>query len=327
MEEKAIETLLDKHIKNQLPPDEVHRLKELIDTTDDERLDACLSKSWNSYSASVTEQNKTRRQVFANLNKMFAPRLVLKRQLLLWRSVAAVLIGLLFVAGTYLYIDKENWAREAESSYMVQVGKGEKATILLPDGTKVFLNAQSTLNYPTLFGRGERKVELTGEAYFEVAHNPEKPFVVHTSLLSVKVLGTKFNVYAPAAGDYVETTLAEGKVEVTLNANKSHSKILNPNQKLRYNKQTGEFVTSNTDLWEEMAWRRGDIVFHSQTFSEIIDQLDVYYGIKFHVEGNPSTKLFSGSFHDENVTDVLLNLQQHYPFTFQKVGDVIHIKF
>lgn len=326
-EKKDIETLLDNHIKNQLSPDEAHRLKELIDTTDDEVLDTCLSKSWNSYSGLALKQNKVRKQVLVNLNAMVSPRPFLKRQLILWRSVAAILIGLLVACGTYLYIDKANLAREAESFYLVQVGKGEKATILLPDGTKVHLNALSSLSYPTLFGRGNREVELTGEAFFEVTHNREKPFIVHTSSLSVKVLGTTFNVYAPEAGDYCETTLVEGRVEILLNTVNPQSRILKPKQKLHYNKQTGKCIVSDTDLWEEMAWRRGDLVLHSQTFSDIMVQLETYYGITFQVEGDMPAKLFSGSFHDEDVTDVLLNLQQHYPFTFRKVGTVVYIKF
>lgn len=326
MKKKDIGTLLDDHVKNQLSPDEVHKLKELIDITDDEILGTYLSESWNSYANLSCKQEKTQKQILSNLNTMFSFRPLFKRQLLFWRSIAAILIGLLTVGGIYLYIDKASWTDEAESSYMVQVGKGEKATVLLPDGTKVFLNTQSSLSYPALFGRGKREVKLTGEAYFEVTHNHNKPFIVHTPSLSVKVLGTTFNVYAPSTGDYCETTLVEGRVEVILNTGKPKSKTLYPRQKLRYNRQTDECIISNTDLWEEMAWRRGDIVFHSQTFSEIVEQLNIYYGVTFHVDGNMGTKLFSGSFHNENITDVLLNLQQHYPFTFRKAGDVIHIK-
>ena len=324
--EEKIESLLNKHIEHRLSAEEAQNLKDLIDTAQEDELNSSLLKCWNSYSYSGAKRNKIRKEVLAKLSKVLSPRLGFGKQLLVWRSIAAILIGLLIISSTFLYINREQLLDDTASTYLVQVGKGEKATVVLPDGTKVYLNAQSSLSYPVLFGRKNREVNLAGEAYFEVRRNDNKPFIVHTSLLSVKVLGTVFNIYAPLAGEYCETTLVEGKVEVILNVGTPRPEILYPKQKLHYNKQTDKYSVSSTDLWEETAWRRGDLIFHSQTFSDIIAQLETYYGDTINVEGNASSKLFSGSFHEEDVTELLLNLQQHYRFTFRKVGTIIYLK-
>lgn len=321
-----IEPLLRKYLSNQLTPDEAVALKGLMCQIDDKKIDEVLSQLWETYESPGEAPKKTREQISRNLRKTLLPKPRFTINRMIWRSVAAVFICLMTGFSAYLYIDRQEIKKALESEYLVQVGKGEKAMVTLPDGTKVYLNAQSALSYPASFGQEERRVQFSGEAYFEVARNEKKPFIVDNPSISVKVLGTVFNFYATAHDEWFETSLVEGKVEVTLKTPTPRKEILKPNQKIRYNKITGAWNVTNTDVWEDTAWKRGEMMFHSKTFAEVIKQLEIYYGVTINMEGNSPKDLFTGTFHEDDINAVLLNLQQHYDFEYDKVGNVINLK-
>lgn len=320
-------SLFDKYINNQLSPEEISKLKEIIDHSNDEELNEQLLQQWNSYSYTGKQQIKARKQIAGNLKDILqTDSKSTKRSFPVWGKVAAVFIGLLISYTTYLYMDKKHIHETLLSEYTVQVGNGEKATVVLPDGSKIYLNSQSHLSYPASFGHTERNVKFSGEGYFEITRNEKVPFTVSNPAATVKVLGTVFNFYATSNDEWFETTLIEGKVEVTLNMPTPHTTILQPNQKIRYNKRTGQWNVSTTDLWDETAWKRGDLIFRSKTFGDIVCQLETYYGVTIHMEGNLPDKLFTGSFHENDINAVLLNLQQHYDFAYSKTGNTIEIQ-
>lgn len=321
-----IEPLLKKYLANQLTPDEVVALRELMCQVDDKNIDEVLSKLWETYQSPGEVPEGVREQISQNLRKALLPKPRFNINRMVWRSVAAVLICIMSGFSVYLYLDRQEIKKALDSEYLVQVGKGEKAMVTLPDGTKVYLNAQSALSYPASFGQQERRVQFSGEAYFEVAHNEKKPFIVDNPTASVKVLGTVFNFYATTQDEWFETTLVEGKVEVTLKLPTPRKEILKPNQKIRYNRVTGAWKVTETDVWEDTAWKRGDMMFHSKTFEEVIKQLEIYYGVTITLEGNYPKNLFTGTFHEDDINAVLLNLQQHYDFDYNKVGNVINVK-
>lgn len=321
-----IEPLLRKYLNNRLTPDEAVALKESMCRIDSKEIDEILSQLWEAYESPGEAPKGVREQIFRNLRKTFLPKPRYNINRTIWRSVAAVFICLMTGLSAYLYIDRGEMQKTLDSEYLVQVGKGEKAMVTLPDGTKVYLNAQSALSYPASFGQQERKVQFSGEAYFDVARDEKKPFIVDNPAISVKVLGTVFNFYATTHDDWFETTLVEGKVEVTLKMPTPRKEILKPNQKIRYNKLTGAWNISTTDVWEDTAWKRGDMMFRSKTFEEVIKQLEIYYGVTINTEGNYPKDLFTGTFHEDDVNAVLLNLQQHYDFEYNKIGNVINLK-
>lgn len=319
--------LLDKYINNQLSSEEINRLKEIINNSNDEDLNDQLFQQWDSYSYTGKHHIATRKQIAENLKDiLLTEKQYIKRSFSIWGKVAAIFIAVLLSFTTYLYFDKKQIQKTLLSEYTVQVGNGEKATVVLPDGSKIYLNSQSLLSYPASFGQEERKVKFSGEGYFEVTSNEKIPFIVSNPVVTVKVLGTVFNFYATSDDDWFETTLVKGKVEVTLNMSTPYTTVLHPNQKIRYNKRTGLWNISGTDLWDETAWKRGDLVFRSKTFNDIISQLEIYYGVTIHIEGNLPDKLFTGSFHENDINAVLLNLQQHYDFAYNKTGNAVEIK-
>jgi len=163
---------------------------------------------------------------------------------------------------------------------------GNQSKVLLSDSTIVWLNAGSHLIYPSVFNDDTREVMLFGEAYFEVAKNPEKPFIVKTSDLDIKVLGTKFNVSAYAEDNVIQTVLAEGSVEIKRNNHGffSDEMILKPNQLASFNKKTHESKTFEVDASYYTIWIQGLLSFDEIDFNRIVKKVERFYNIKIRFD-------------------------------------------
>jgi transmembrane sensor len=168
--------------------------------------------------------------------------------------------------------------------------------VVLVDGTKIWLDASSSVTFPTAFNGNDRTVEITGEAYFEVAHNAAKPFRVKSHGQTVEVLGTHFNINAYDDENVVKTTLLEGKVKVTT---ADRIAILEPGQQsLVANARSGPGVfkgIENVDTDEVVAWREGHFQFDRADLKTVMRQLARWYNVDIVYEGNIKPRLFSGS--------------------------------
>lgn len=171
----------------------------------------------------------------------------------------------------------------------ISTPKGGQYNITLPDGSKVWLNAASSLKFPTNFATSSRKVELTGEGYFEIAQNPGRPFIVSTIKQTVEVLGTHFNVNAYADEPSVRTTLLSGKVRVRT----SHGdKVLSPGQQ-SVGSETGLQVRE-ADLELTMAWRNGSLRFRDQDLPTVMREVARWYDVTVAFEGKPDSRTYTG---------------------------------
>lgn len=193
-------------------------------------------------------------------------------------------------------------------------------TIRLPDGSEVTLNRHSRLSYPKTFGR-ERIVELEGEAYFEVSKNPEKPFRVKASGVTVSVLGTHFNVNAYAADSLIETTLLEGSVAVSNNAN-GEQMILKPNETAVYSKSTGTLAMhADADAEDEISWREGILSFEDAPMGEIARKLSHHFNVSIQIDGEAlrSYRLNARFGQDETLEEILDMLAPIGGFTYKNI--------
>lgn len=173
----------------------------------------------------------------------------------------------------------------------IETPKGGQYQVILPDGTKVWLNAASSLKYPALFANNERKVELTGEAYFEVAKEKSHPFRVISKNQTVEVLGTHFNINAYADDKAIKTTLLEGSVKVN---NQAFTKTLKPNeQAFTNNYGLGTIAILQVDTDDETAWKNGEFRFNNAGLKDILHQLDRWYDLKIDYNNIPA-KRFNG---------------------------------
>ncbi|MDR2389749.1 MAG: FecR domain-containing protein [Tannerellaceae bacterium] len=195
---------------------------------------------------------------------------------------------------------------------------GQRVMVKLHDGTKVWLNARSTLRYPALFVGDERMVELDGEAYFEVAHRENQPFVVTSGKLNVKALGTRFNVLAYKERNTFNTSLINGSVKIYNKGNESNAMILKPNE---YAELESNRLTKHTfDNLNFLLWKDGIYAFDNMPFNDIMDKMQWYYDIKIDVHNRKlSNYKFSGKIrHRDGLESVLRTLQRIYHFSFVK---------
>ncbi|NDV67232.1 DUF4974 domain-containing protein [Bacteroides sp. 224] len=165
----------------------------------------------------------------------------------------------------------------------ITAAKGSVIRYELPDHSVVWLNAGSTLRFPTVFRADNRNVELKGEAYFEVEADLERPFYVNTSNgLSVHVYGTKFNVAAYEDDDYIETVLEKGKVNVT--APGQETVVLAPGEQLLFEKQNAKLTKNTVDVYEKVAWKDGKLIFRNAPLDEIFKKISRHFNtdIEFH---------------------------------------------
>lgn len=208
--------------------------------------------------------------------------------------------------------------------------RGGKFTITLPDGTTVWLNASSTLKFPTSFAGKERRVDLTGEAYFEVAQNIEKPFIVIAANSRVKVCGTHFNVMAYPEDSESKTTLLEGSVEVSpAKAGKSgvESSVvtLTPGQQASMN-VSNEILVKEADTEEVIAWKNGLFIFKNEGIESIMQKISRWYGVEIVYEADFIPSTFTGKIsRSENISGVLRMLELTEVVSFKITGKTISV--
>ena len=180
--------------------------------------------------------------------------------------------------------------------------------IVLADGSRVWLNAGSTLRYPVLFMGNERKVSVTGEAYFEIAHDASKPFIVSNGSLDIRVLGTHFNVNAfEDDGNDIKITLLEGSVKVKSG---KATGLLKPGQQARVNKEIR--VVSDVDVDMVMAWKNGYFQFENASLQTVLKQVSRWYGVDVVYEGNNQPRQFVGEMQrDLSLREILKILEKN----------------
>ncbi len=183
----------------------------------------------------------------------------------------------------------------------IETPPGGQYQVILPDGSKVWLNSASSLRYPVKFTGNERRVEISGEAYFEVAHNSKMPFRVINSNQIVEVLGTHFNIMAYADESSTNTTLLEGSVRI-IKENKS--KVISPGQQTRV--KNGVIDVASVDVTQVTAWKEGYFMFKNEDIQSIMRQISRWYNLEVKYEGHIPEKVFGGKIsRTRNVSEVL----------------------
>lgn len=193
--------------------------------------------------------------------------------------------------------------KSAQDSYnVVETPRGGKYQVTLPDGTMVWLNAASILKYPVRFKGAERRVELIGEAYFEVAHNEKLPFRVVSNKQTVEVLGTHFNIQAYNDESVWKTTLLEGSVRISSLNNTS---LLKPVQQAQVT-ENGTLSVSEANIEEALAWKNGYFRFHKEGIETIMRKISRWYDVDIEFKGAITDEKFNGtSSFDKNIEQVL----------------------
>jgi len=219
-------------------------------------------------------------------------------------SAAAVV---LLLAGFFV---RDMLVVEKPSFNSIETASGQQSMLTLNDGTKIKLNENSRLIYPTAFNEKNRDVSLRGEAYFEVAHNPDQPFLVNIGAYTVKVLGTKFNVDAYPDQVYIYTSLKEGKIQIIDHS--EESKILSelePGTRFSYNRRTGEYFVNSIDKDQIADWVNGQVIIKRQTLEEVVRRLEEKYGYTIELRNNHIAHLtYNITIDKEPIEEILGNI-------------------
>jgi len=267
---------------------------------------------------------------------------------------ASLLLTIILTSFLFFYNRKPVVPEQSSGISSVITKYGNKSKISLPDGSQVWLNAGSRLDYNSAdFNKTLREVNLSGEAYFDIAHNAQKPFIVRSGNMRIKVLGTMFNVKAYPEEQNIETSLIKGSVEITINDRPYDKYILSPNEKLvistngitqkspalnmvnlrKADSENADIVTlkkvdyaSIEKLVLETAWVQNKLVFKSEKFSDLAVRMERWFDIEIKFRNISKEELkFTGIFTTETIQQALKAMQVVHSFTYVKEDNIIYI--
>lgn len=236
-------------------------------------------------------------------------------------ALLAVLVTTVWTAAVNYTHSSGQFVAEQQEFF---VPAGQRARIKLPDGSSVWLNAGSTLTYPSIFA-GERRVALTGEGFFDIAKNPELPFIVSAGSVNVKALGTQFNVFCYPDAGVISTSLIEGAVKIYKPEEEANGIILKPNQQLVYEK--GVFSTRQLENLDDLLWKEGIYNFKSERLEMILKKLELYYDTKIIVKSPEILSYrYTGKFRQrDGVVEILRIIQKIHHFKISKDDELNQI--
>jgi ferric-dicitrate binding protein FerR (iron transport regulator) len=199
----------------------------------------------------------------------------------------------------------------------IHIPAGQRAELILADGTNVWLNASSTLIFPNIFPPDKRIVALDGEAYFVVTENSEKPFIVETPFYDITVLGTEFNVLSYSDSPLFEVSLLRGSVEVC-SENKSQAVRIEP--QTRVYRKDNRLITETINNYNYLLWKDGLICFDDESIDHMITKLELYYGVRIVVRNESFKKQkYTGKFQTKDgIEHIMKVFQLKEKFTYEK---------
>ncbi len=223
-------------------------------------------------------------------------------------AAAAVLLLIIGIASWSWFFSSPNPTAMSTPTQWLSASatKGKTLTLTLPDGSTVTLNSGSSLRYPSAFTTEKREVQLDGEAFFEVTHNPQKPFIVKTEKLTTEVLGTSFNIEAFPSQNEARVTLVTGKVRVQAGAQQCE---LLPSQQAVFQKTTQQMQVQNVATNDFTDWKEGILRFRESSLPTVVQKIEKFYGVQIRLEvENAEHCHLSGTFVKEDLNVVLKQL-------------------
>jgi len=222
--------------------------------------------------------------------------------------IAASLAALIGISA-WLYMSRP--ARQPVVMKTLTTRRGQVASIVLEDGTKVWMNAASTLQYPASFSGNTRDVQLEGEAYFEVAPDVKKAFIIHTDKISTQVVGTSFNISAYGESAQINVAVLTGSVKVMQEDGRQPAEYVTPHQQLVYSKREQRFsISKKFNAGSAAAWKDGKLAFTETPLAEVLQQLQRRYNARISADTAIQQCLISADFSNESLEDVLAVLAE-----------------
>lgn len=282
-----------------------------INKTDKEKLSALLDKIHHEINLRFKDSNKRKQTLWQISQKWFT------------RIACVLFIPLLFLLSYYrvhstdhLYLSQQGCLDTVE----IQAPSHSRATVHLSDGTVVYLNYGSTIKYPRFFSKGSRPVELSGEAYFKVAHKPKQAFIVESKGIHVVALGTSFNVNAYPDQDILSATLVHGKLELRRAIAEGfafETMEVKPNQHVSINLNTGEQTSSQGNIQKYIAWKDGKLLFEETNITVMAQTLGRMYNTDIEVDDEIKELTYTATFIDDPLFLILDLMKDVSPIDYK----------
>lgn len=299
MTEEYYISLIVKELNKNISLEEKSKLKDWLSVDLNKELYNSMLKNWDKAELYKSTYKANKNLAWQKIqNKISIEETVTEKKIVAFNfkkalKIAATVIVLL---GLTFFI-KDSFT--SNSFVNIQTAKNETKDVILPDGTKIFLNENSSIQYAKNFIK--RNIELKGEAFFEVAKDTEHPFIITADETETQVLGTSFNVEINE--NNVEVILFTGKVKFS--NTKNNSVILNPGDIATYNKQSSSFFKRNTTIENKNYWKTKKLNFENTNISDVVLSLENYYNVDIEFNSANKNCVFTGTFDDAKVENVL----------------------
>lgn len=305
-EQTQIEEILLQYYTGSLNNEECEKVKEWIaDSTENREI---AQRIFTLSLAIDTRRMHKLVNTERSLKKLKGRLVVHKRKADWWEWTKRIAAVLFIPLVSLLFLQQYQKSPQEIQMFEIRTNPGMVTKLTLPDGTSVALNSESVLKYPSLFTGKVREVQLSGEAYFEVAKDSKRRFIVSTPYQShIEVLGTHFNVEAYATDNFVATTLIEGKVGfVYRKAGMNKRILLEPGHKVIYSGTTDEVSLYKTSGISELSWKDGRIIFHNTPLEEALHMLEKSFHVEFIIKNEQLKKdSFTGTFTTQRLEKIL----------------------
>jgi ferric-dicitrate binding protein FerR (iron transport regulator) len=322
MEKNKYIVLFDKYLSGEISEQEKEQLISLLRNDED-----IVRFFYHQIENADSELNEnTAKWIYAHIRSKISSEkkstaLPLWKKTMRWAAI--FVLPILSVFGIYHFIS--NPVRHSENPVIITVPKGEKAEVMLADGSRVQINSASSLTYSRRFNRKERRVQLLGEAYFEVAKNKKRPFTVETTEMEIRAIGTAFNVRSYTEDSTVSVILVEGKVKVNTSDQET---ILNENQRATLYKSTRKLTTDIVRASDFTTWTNGNLHFDNQSFDEIAHTLSRVFNVEIRFVSDELRSIrFSGTLNVNNIRNALDILSLTSPMRYEMNETVVELYY
>lgn len=321
-----IEGIIFKTFSGEASTEEIERVDLWVKENDEhKKVFMHLKNIWDVANPPFNPEDIDTEKAYANIISQIDPPLKNNKQdihksfLYYWQRVAAIIAIPLLLLSTYFYFTRSEKKTYATVYQEVFAPYGTRSVVNLPDSSKVWLNAGSSIKYPLHFEDGERHVSLNGEAYFEVRSNKKNPFIVHTKKMEVCATGTAFNVEAYLKDSMTAVTLVKGVVDVKID---NKNMVLNPGEKMDCNHITGNESIDITDTYKWCSWKDGVLAFRNDPLEYVFKRLGQMYNINFVIRDNSLKQyIYHATFEGESLDEILHLLEVSAPIRYNKVQD------
>ncbi|NDV59482.1 FecR family protein [Bacteroides sp. 519] len=306
------QTILQKYLEGNATNEEIELVVTWLDSSEDNVQQLIKLRKLHNIS------------IFNEPIKENKRKTTIRTRKIMYEVAKVAAIFLLFGVGNYFLTNK----KEEASTQRFYVPPGQRAELMLPDSSIVWLNAQTTLNYSSDFGKSNRNIELNGEAYFKVKKNPNLTFVVKTKDIDINVLGTEFNVISYQDEPHTEVSLLSGSIRITGSQIPDEGITMKTNNYFRI--VQGKYETFGIQDYDYFRWKDGILSFSNEPIGSIMKKLELYYDTHIEVKNESLLKLpYTGKFRSKDGVEQVLKVLQHelkFTYTVNTELNLITIK-